>query len=1135
MKFGNNLPRNQVPEWSNSYIKYIELKKFIQSAVTTAQTSASVDLAELFFHLDRNLETVDDFYNKKFADTTRRLKILQEKYGTSKHATQKMDQSEIDENISALLDLRGELRKLQWFGEVNRRGFTKITKKLDKQLPNAHVQQRYLLAKVDQKPFSQDSDILDRITEINNWLSILGDTKSCVDTQEICATDRLNEEPPRTDIHFFDSIYQAIQNDDTSTLQENIEKAVIDISCPSSQKLLVKFLQRATFLKAENSIKYLIGIIHSLEEPDDINQRNCLHRFVISIRHVKSEKEDPAEIPEPWLESRDNVCFLFPASNPLCASIRSTLTESEQPSLDEYARTLSYILDHLQPHQRTALKSRDIHGRLPLHYAAQFGFISICRLIINYMTNWGQYHVSNGIDATEWQDCRGLSSLDLSIIGGHFITAQNLLNSQNVQIENQELPVTRVSISKYSTALLLAAKLNATSIMELLIDHGANINWQDENGETAMHIAARYGHKDCAKILIRGSACQKVDLELVEKKFSWTPLHVACVDGHLPIVELLIDASVDLTKLDSSGWSAKEHAALRGHLDIAKALAIAISTSVQNENEAQKKSDITSLLPIVLSSMESSKSSDYEAQLVEPIKSFGHRYLTDRSLILVSLGSKDVRKKVSAIELERISLAQAHSTQLDTALSLYVSAEGAEGEPTIIDLPIKENNLAEPIVFTTADATKIRLYFDIIPTYSGSQKSKIGRGVALLSTIKQSIGSKRMSLQGDVSVPIQSTDLEVIGTINFNFLIITPFSNPNMGISTKETYWKKMSTPMVIGHRGLGKNMTSNKSLQLGENTLQSFIAAANLGANYVEFDVQLTKDHVPVIYHDFLVSETGIDAPVHTLTLEQFLHVNDSTSCAFQSASPPRCNFSHSRVTRNMERPRSQSVCYSTPNSHMSEKMKHTRDFKAKGFKANSRGNFIQAPFTTLEEMLLKLPEDVGFNIEMKYPMLHESEDHEMDTYAVELNEFVDSVLHKVYNLGKKRNIIFSSFNPDICLMLNFKQPSIPILFLTDAGTTPVGDIRASSLHEAIRFARRWNLLGIVSAADPLCNSPRLVKVVKENGLVCVSYGTQNNDPAKVLALVNEGIDAVIVDNVLKIRNGLTENTSKATVTTKV
>lgn len=47
-------------------------------------------------------------------------------------------------------------------------------------------------------------------------------------------------------------------------------------------------------------------------------------------------------------------------------------------------------------------------------------------------------------------------------------------------------------------------------------------------------------------------------------------------------------------------------------------------------------------------------------------------------------------------------------------------------------------------------------------------------------------------------------------------------------------------------------------------------VVLTGLGASYVEFDVQLTKDHVPVIYHDFLVGETGIDAPVHTLTLEQ-------------------------------------------------------------------------------------------------------------------------------------------------------------------------------------------------------------------------------------------------------------------------
>jgi glycerophosphodiester phosphodiesterase len=130
---------------------------------------------------------------------------------------------------------------------------------------------------------------------------------------------------------------------------------------------------------------------------------------------------------------------------------------------------------------------------------------------------------------------------------------------------------------------------------------------------------------------------------------------------------------------------------------------------------------------------------------------------------------------------------------------------------------------------------------------------------------------------------------------------------------------------------------------------------------------------------------------------------------------------------------------------------------------------------------------------------MLHESEEEEMDTYAVELNSFVDTILTKVYDLGVGRDMLFSSFNPDICLLLSFKQPSIPVLFLTDAGASPVGDIRASSLQEAVRFASRWNLLGIVSQAQPLVLCPRLVRIVKESGLVCVSYGALNNDGANV------------------------------------
>ena len=265
------------------------------------------------------------------------------------------------------------------------------------------------------------------------------------------------------------------------------------------------------------------------------------------------------------------------------------------------------------------------------------------------------------------------------------------------------------------------------------------------------------------------------------------------------------------------------------------------------------------------------------------------------------------------------------------------------------------------------------------------------------------------------------------------------------------------------------------------------------------------------MIYHDFLVSETGIDAPVHTLTLDQFLHIGKGhTPQPSSPDSPPDTVAGERTAGRPSDSTSRRLRSYSVDHGHQkklydyhaaqqNERIKHTRDFKEKGFKGNSRGSFIQEPFTTLEEMFKKLPESTGFNIEMKYPMLYESEEHEMDQYAVELNSFVDTVLTMVYDKMSNRNIIFSSFNPDVCLMLSFKQPSIPVLFLTDAGTSAVGDVRAASLQEAIRFASRWNLLGIVSAAEPLVACPRLIRVVKESSLVCVSYGTLNNDPKNV------------------------------------
>jgi len=172
----------------------------------------------------------------------------------------------------------------------------------------------------------------------------------------------------------------------------------------------------------------------------------------------------------------------------------------------------------------------------------------------------------------------------------------------------------------------------------------------------------------------------------------------------------------------------------------------------------------------------------------------------------------------------------------------------------------------------------------------------------------------------------------------------------------------------------------------------------------------------------------------------------------------------------------RSRSLTFAEVTDEPSDRMKYTRNYKIGKHKGNQRGTSIQGPFTTLEQVLKQVPVNVGFNIECKYPMVDECEQEEMDFLNVELNWWVDKVLQVVYDNMNGRNIIFSSFHPDICMMLALKQPNIPILFLTEAGSTFMADLRASSLQQAIRFATRWNMLGIVSE----CSVFRCLRLVK-------------------------------------------------------
>ena len=72
----------------------------------------------------------------------------------------------------------------------------------------------------------------------------------------------------------------------------------------------------------------------------------------------------------------------------------------------------------------------------------------------------------------------------------------------------------------------------------------------------------------------------------------------------------------------------------------------------------------------------------------------------------------------------------------------------------------------------------------------------------------------------------------------------------------------------VVGHRGFGMNRVSGKGIR--ENTVASFIAAHGSGAGWCEFDVQVTSDGVPVLFHDNLLLVRYGFGPVLALSIRE-------------------------------------------------------------------------------------------------------------------------------------------------------------------------------------------------------------------------------------------------------------------------
>ncbi|XP_060656622.1 glycerophosphocholine phosphodiesterase GPCPD1 [Drosophila nasuta] len=336
--------------------------------------------------------------------------------------------------------------------------------------------------------------------------------------------------------------------------------------------------------------------------------------------------------------------------------------------------------------------------------------------------------------------------------------------------------------------------------------------------------------------------------------------------------------------------------------------------------------------------------------------------------------------------------------------------------------------------------------------------------------------------EGNLTLPLLSPLWQrVVGALQLEYLVVQPMVNGSSDFRTSfVNYWRHNWTELEIGHRGLGKSLslTATTAAPLIENTLATMQAAGQLGADMVEFDVQLTSDLVPIIHHDYSI-RVCIDSKTPTTA-------NDLTEVLIKDITYEQLK---------------QLKTYQVVNNKIIEYPAHDNVEQVE-----------QRLFPTLQDFFENVNLTVGFDIEIKWPQLKSNGVYESEQ-TIDKNLFVDRILQVVERYGCGRLNIIKSFDADLCTLLRFKQNMYPVLFLTSSVENPFVDPRTSTVEQSINFAQAFDLAGIVPNAVFIKADPSLVQRAKSQVPLMLLWGSDLKDRTSIDWFIQQGPNGVVYD----------------------
>uniref|UniRef100_A0A087XJ22 Poly [ADP-ribose] polymerase n=1 Tax=Poecilia formosa TaxID=48698 RepID=A0A087XJ22_POEFO len=247
------------------------------------------------------------------------------------------------------------------------------------------------------------------------------------------------------------------------------------------------------------------------------------------------------------------------------------------------------VVDHLLQ-TGANVHARDDGGLIPLHNACSFGHSEVVSLLLcqgadpNARDNWNytplhEAAIKGKIDVCivllqhgadpNIRNTDGKSALDLAepsakaVLTGEYKKDELLEAARSGNEEKLMALLTPLNVNCHASDgrktvpifLHLAAGYNRVRIVQLLLQHGADVHAKDKGGLVPLHNACSYGHYEVTELLLKHGACvNAMDL------WQFTPLHEAASKNRVEVCSLLLSHGADPTLLNCHSKSSVDMA-----------------------------------------------------------------------------------------------------------------------------------------------------------------------------------------------------------------------------------------------------------------------------------------------------------------------------------------------------------------------------------------------------------------------------------------------------------------------------------------------------------------------------------------------------------------------------------------------